>query len=81
MPESMKEYWSWFIRLHNRRPASMGLASIPYSEMQAFFNLIGVYPDPYEIELMELFDSIAIKILSEQAEKERKRSSAKSSKK
>lgn len=77
----MQEYWSWFLRLHARRPSGMGVTAIPYSEMLAFFELIGVTPDSSEIEVLEMFDRIAIKAFSEQQEKEQKRNQAKSSKK
>ena len=59
----------------------MGISAIPYSEMLAFFELIGVTPDSSEIEVLEMFDRIAIKAFSEQQEKEQKRNKAKSSKK
>ncbi|MCZ2397817.1 MAG: hypothetical protein LC100_14905 [Chitinophagales bacterium] len=59
----------------------MGVSAIPYSEMLAFFELIGVTPDSSEIEVLEMFDRIAIKAFSEQQEKEQKRNQAKSSKK
>lgn len=59
----------------------MGVSAIPYSEMLAFFDLIGVTPDSSEIEVLEMFDRIAIKAFSEQQEKEQKRNQAKSSKK
>lgn len=55
----------------------MGMSSIPYSEMLAFFELIGVSPDPCEIEVIELFDRVAMKIYSEQQEKEQKSSQSK----
>ena len=77
----MQEYWAWFLRLNARRPSGMGVSAIPYSEMLAFFELIGVTPDSSEIEVLEMFDRIAIKAFSEQQEKEQKRTQAKSSKK
>ena len=77
LPESMQEYWSWFLRLNSRRPSGMGMSSIPYSEMLAFFELIGVVPDPCEIEVIELFDRTAMKVYSEQQEKEQKSSQSK----
>lgn len=55
----------------------MGISAIPYSEYVAFFQLIGVDPEPYEIEILEVFDSIALKIYSKQQEKEQAQSKAK----
>lgn len=73
----MKEYWHWFLRLSNRRPSGMGVSSIPYSEMLAFFELIGIVPESYEIEVIEAFDRIAMKHYSEQQEKEQKKAKQK----
>ena len=77
LPECMNEYWAWFLRLSNRRPSGMGLSTIPYSEMQAFFELIGVVPEPYEIEVIEAFDRIAMKYFSDQQEKEKQKAKQK----
>ena len=72
LPECMQEYWVWFIKLSNRRPSGMGISAIPYSEMLAFFELMGIVPEPYEIEVIEMFDSVAIKHYQRQQEKDRK---------
>lgn len=77
MPDSFQEYWNWFLRLSNRRPSGMGISAIPYSEYLAFFSLIGITPEPYEIEILEVFDSIAVKHYVKQQEKEQERAKAK----
>ncbi len=48
----------------------MGISSIPYSEYVAFFILLGIEPQPYEVEILEVFDSIALKHYGKQQEKE-----------
>lgn len=70
LPSSFQEYWSWFLRLSNHRPSGMGVSAIPYSEYVAFFQLLGITPDPWEIEVLEVFDNIALKHYSKQQEKE-----------
>lgn len=80
LPSCMQEYWNWFKRLSNRRPSGMGISSIPYSEMLAFFELLGIVPEPYEIEILEMFDGIAMKHYSKQQEKEQARAKQKSKK-
>jgi hypothetical protein len=81
LPDCMREYWTWFTRLNNRRPVGMGgISSIPYSEMQAFFELNDITPEPYEIEILEVFDNIAIKHYQKQQEKEHNKAKAKSKK-
>ena len=77
MPECMKEYYQWFCRLSNRRPPGMGISAIPYSEMLAFFELMGIVPEIYEIEILEMFDNIAMKYYHKQSEKEQAKSKQK----
>lgn len=69
----MQEYWQWFLKLNARRPSGMGISAIPYSEMESFFKLYTLFPDPCEIEIVEIFDKIAMKEFSEQSDKEQKR--------
>lgn len=69
----MQEYWHWFLRLSNRRPTGMGISAISYSEMLSFFELIGVVPESYEIEVIEAFDRVALKHYAKQQEKEQKK--------
>lgn len=74
----MREYWYWFLRLNKHgRPPGMGPSEILYSQMLSFFELIGVVPEPYEIEVIEAFDSIAMKHFAEQQEKESKKAKQK----
>lgn len=78
LPSNMQEYWLWFIRLSNRRPSGMGVSAIPYSEMLAFFELIGVVADPIDIEIIEMFDRVAMKHYQKQQEKEQAKAKQKS---
>jgi len=50
----------------------MGVSAISYVEMLAFFQLIGVVPESYEIEVLEAFDKVALKHYSKQQKKEQK---------
>ena len=76
----MTEYWQWFLKLNARRPSGMGVSAIPYSEMLAFFQLTGVYPDPCDVEVIEMFDRVALGVFAEQQEKEQKANQAKAKK-
>lgn len=58
-----------------------GVSYIPYSEILSFFQLIGVQPEPYEIELIEIFDRIAVKHYAMQQDKQQKRLEAKAKRK
>lgn len=76
----MNEYWNWFMRLNARRPSGMGISAILYTEMQAFFELLGIDPDPCDIEVIEILDRVALNIILEQQEKEQKANQAKAKK-
>lgn len=77
LPECMREYWNWFLKLNNKRQPGMGIAAISYQEMKAFFELYGIYPEPNEIEVLEMFDRLAVETFSKQAEKEKARQAPK----
>jgi len=55
----------------------MGVSAISYSETLAFFQLIGVVPEGYEIEIIEAFDRVALKHYQKQQEKEQRNAKAK----
>jgi hypothetical protein len=58
-----------------------GVSYIPYSEILSFFQLIGIQPEPYEIELIEIFDRIAVKHYAKQQDKQQKQLEAKAKRK
>lgn len=73
MPDALMEVWVWFKRLANRRQSGMGINPIAYSEMKAFFSLMGIYPNPEELILLETFDNMAVSFYSKkQAEASKK---------
>lgn len=52
----------------------MGQSYITYTEMSNFFELYGLYPEPYEIEIIEMFDEIAMTHFQKEQEKEQQKS-------
>ena len=77
LPAGMRQCWNWFLRLNRKRPAGMGISEIPYTEMKSFFDLHGIEPESYEIELIEIFDRIAMKSFTDAQEKEQRQQEAK----
>ena len=67
LPASIKEAWYWFLLLNNTRPSGMGISPISYTEMYTFFALYDIIPDTQEIDLIKMFDGIAL----EQARKQK----------
>jgi hypothetical protein len=66
LPESCKLCWNWFLSLNRTRPVSMQACAITYLEIKAFFDLQGIEPQPEEVDMIVLFDSIAMKVMQEE---------------
>jgi len=78
LPESCSNVWHWFIDLHNNR-TSNGFSEniISFSDIQAYFSLIGISPEKWEIVLLKKLDSIAMRFIAKEAEKRQKNSQKK----
>ena len=62
LPERFSECWSWFLTLNSTRSAGFGISAITYSEMKSFFELSELYPEPWEIQIIKLFDNVALEV-------------------
>ena len=71
LPESMAQYWDWFLSLNKSRASGFGASPITYTEMLSYFTLIGIEPEKYEIDIIKMFDSIAISSAREQEQEEK----------
>ena len=56
----------------------MGISAISFSEMQAFFSLNGIEPEPSDVKALEMFDRTALSIITEQNKKKEAHNKAKS---
>lgn len=68
LPDSFRECWNWFINLNNSRSSGFGMGAITYTEMYSYFNLMQIEVSPEEIEVIKMFDLIAMKSYNEQQE-------------
>ena len=60
LPDVFQECWRWFIDLYNTRSVGMTAANpISYTEMQAYFDLMQIEPEPWEVSMIKQFDGIA----------------------
>lgn len=48
----------------------MGISAISYLEMKAYFDLLQIYVEPWEIEVIRMFDRVALNITAKQQEKQ-----------
>lgn len=71
LPDSLSHCWYYFLDLNATRPQGFGISPISYSEMQAYFKILQIPIEPWEIEIIKFFDRIAIDISQKQQEKEK----------
>jgi hypothetical protein len=64
--------------LNNSRPSGFGVSAIPYSEIQAFCNLMDINIEPWEVEIIKMFDSIAMDMSRKEQEKQEQAQKSKS---
>lgn len=70
LPEIFADCWRWFLKLNQTRPAGFGFSKITYTEMKAYFDLLSIQPEEWEIFIIEVFDDQAARIFEkEQASK------------
>lgn len=74
LPASAQFAWSYFLRLNQTRQVGGfgGFCAISYQEMLAFFTLEGVEPEGYELELIRIWDRIALEHFAKEQEKQTK---------
>lgn len=62
LPSAAQYAWTYFLRLHQTRQSGGfgGFFAISYQEMLAFFTLENTYPEPYELELIRVWDRLAL---------------------
>ena len=74
IPQTMREYWQWFLDLNATRHQGMGgVSSIQYLEMMAYFTLNSIEAEPQEVQIIKMLDSVAITASREQEEKNKKK--------
>lgn len=74
-PQDMMQVWKFFIDLHNGRSGNGFSANpISYSDIYSYFQLIGIEPHDWEIDVIRKLDMIALDAFAEQARKEQKKS-------
>lgn len=52
-PQSLEYVWEWFDELSDaRRTGDFGVASLTYSDIDAWARLTGQHPSPYDVRLL-----------------------------
>jgi hypothetical protein len=64
--------------LHNARGSNgFGINPIAYTEIKAYFDLMQIEPEEWEVTLIKLFDNEALQAYAKEAEAERKKNTKK----
>ena len=71
LPMAAHFAWSYFLRLNQTRQSGGfgGFCAISYQEMLAFFTLEDVLPEPYELELIRVWDRVWLEHQNKEQEK------------
>ena len=66
LPDVFSLVWEDFLMLNSARTSSgFGLNALQYSEIKSYYELIQHQPEPWEIEVIRLFDSTALQVFAE----------------
>ena len=78
LPEASYYVWNWFVKLNSKRGSNgFGMNPLTYTEMYSFFKLQGIFPEQWELDLLEELDSVALKQSYEEQKKSEKKNSSK----
>lgn len=71
LPTSAQFAWTYFLRLHQTRQSGGfgGFFAISYQEMLAFFTLENTFPESYELELIRVWDRLALEHMHKEQER------------
>lgn len=71
LPSAAQFAWTYFLRLNQTRQTGGfgGFSAISYQEMLAFFTLEDVLPEPYELELIRVWDRVWLEHQNKEQEK------------
>jgi len=65
-PPGAAYLWSWFLQLHaGRRSGGFGPANLAYVDIEAFFRLHRIKPEPWEIEAIMAVDGEWLNVQAE----------------
>lgn len=70
LPNCFKQCWYWFLDLNSTRSAGFGISAIAYSEIYYYFKVLQIEVEPWEIEIIKMFDSVAMDTMQKQQEQE-----------
>lgn len=70
LPEEFIFLWNDFVNLSSTRSGGFSISPISYLEIYAYSKLYGIKYDPWQLDIIRKFDSVAMQIYSEEQKKE-----------
>uniref|UniRef100_UPI004037FFE9 phage tail assembly chaperone n=1 Tax=Cupriavidus nantongensis TaxID=1796606 RepID=UPI004037FFE9 len=61
LPPAGFQLWEWFMELNNTRPAGMGMSPITYTDIHAFFTMIGERPARWQLDAIRRLDCVVLR--------------------
>lgn len=81
-PDTMRFVWTYFIELHNARSfgGMQNLNPLSYSDIKAYFDLMNIVPEEWEVKMIKRLDHVALSQYAEDSRKEAEKNKRKSKK-
>jgi len=78
LPPMLKYIWRDFLILNSARTSNGFSANcIPYTEIKAYYDLINVVPEPWEVEVLRHMDNLVMQIMSDKQRQEQSKANKK----
>lgn len=66
LPPAGYQVWEWFLELNSTRADGFGLSPIKYSDIHAFFDLIGERPARWQLAALRRLDRVVLEASAEE---------------
>lgn len=73
LPKEFSKVWEDFLNLSNSRSSGLGISPISYAEIDAYSRLLGIDLEPWEVQVIKLFDRVTLSEVNKQQEKKSKK--------
>lgn len=72
LPPEFAKVWEDFINLSSSRQSGFGISPLTYTEIKSYTELMGIELEPWEVNMIKLFDRVTVSEVNKQQEKKSK---------
>jgi len=72
LPPEFTKVWEDFINLSSSRQSGFGISPLSYTEIKNYGDLMGIEFEPWEVNMIKLFDRVTVAEVNKQQEKKAK---------